>query len=56
MKYFWMSLIAVKCFKVTEIHLMLDGFNFAAGMETFCLNSVVHGHHIYKDIWISVYG
>ena len=25
------------------------------GMEVFCLNSVVHGHHIYKDIQSSVH-
>ena len=26
------------------------------GTEAFCLNSVVRGHHIYKDIWSSVHG
>ena len=26
------------------------------GVEAFCLNSVVRGHHIYKDIWSSVHG
>ena len=28
----------------------------ASGTEAFCLNSVVLGHHIYKDIWSSVHG
>ena len=28
----------------------------AGGAEGFCLNSVVRGHHIYKDIWSSVHG
>ena len=27
-----------------------------AGVEEFCLNSIVCGHHIYKDIWSSVHG
>ena len=26
------------------------------GAEAFYLNSVVRGHHIYKDIWSSVHG
>ena len=26
------------------------------GVEVFCLNSVVRGHHIYKDIWSTVHG
>ena len=25
-------------------------------MDTFGLNSVVHGHHIYKSIWSSMLG
>ena len=25
-------------------------------MEAFCLNSVVCGYHVYKDIWSSVHG
>ena len=28
----------------------------AGGVEAFCLNSVVRGHYIYKDIWSSVHG
>ena len=28
----------------------------AGGAQAFCLNSVVRGHHIYKDIWSSVHG
>ena len=28
----------------------------AGGAEALCLNSVVRGHHIYKDIWSSVHG
>ena len=26
------------------------------GVEALCLFSVVHGHHIYKDIWSSMHG
>ena len=35
---------------------MASSFHVDPGMEALCLNSVVLGHHIYKDIWSSVHG
>ena len=37
-----------------NIYLIALSFYMDRGAETFCLNSGVHGHHIYKDIWSSV--
>ena len=28
----------------------------AAGVDSLCIESVVRGHHIYKDIWTPVLG
>jgi len=27
-----------------------------AAMDSLCLDSVIHGHHIYKDIWTPFIG
>ena len=35
---------------------MVSSLHLDPGMEAFCLNTVAHGHHIYKDIWSSVHG
>ena len=32
-----------------------DGY-LTTHSHTYCINSVVHGHHIYKDIWTPVIG
>ena len=49
-----------KYFRVAFVYwLVASSFRVdpgASGAETFCLNSVVRGHHIYKDIWNSIHG
>ena len=35
---------------------MASSLHVDLGMEAFCLNSGVLGHHIKKDIWSSVHG
>ena len=45
-----------KCFQAASVYLMASSLLVDSGVEAFCLNSVVRGHHIYKDIWSSVHG
>ena len=44
-----------KYFRVAFVYLMASSLLVDPGAEAFCLNSVVRGHHIYKDIWSSVH-
>ena len=45
-----------KYFLVAFIYLMGSSLLVDPGAKAFCLNSVVCGHHIYKDIWNRVNG
>ena len=40
---------------IFELYLMASSLHANPGTEALCLNSVVPGHHIYKDIWSSVH-
>ena len=45
-----------KYFRAARVYLMTSSLHVDPGVEVFCLNSVVRGYHVYKDILSSVHG
>ena len=45
-----------KYFCAAFVYLMALSLHVDPDAEVFCLNTIVRGHYIYKDIWSSIHG